>query len=142
MGALANKSPDWTESEKESLAELISRFPPGIVAQKLHRSVNAVVVKAKRLGYSRRARDGWYTKREVSVILGVDHHKIQQWADQGWLQMKPHNPGSIPQKDGGACWEVTESDLKEFITYHADELFGRNVDIWQIVNILTGGAPC
>lgn len=58
MGIMQDKSPDWTEAEIERLAEMITAYSPMFIAKRLHRSVNAVVVKSKRLGLSRRARDG------------------------------------------------------------------------------------
>jgi len=127
----------WTQKEEERLAELITQFVPHLVAKRMKRSINSVVVKSKKLGFSRRTRDGWYTKREVCNILGVDHHWVQARIDNGALKASWHN-GVKPQKNGGACWHILESDLKEFIRKCPDELHGRNVDIFQIVEILAG----
>jgi len=136
LGILQNKSPDWTDREIKILSEMITRYSPLTIAKRLHRSLNAVVVKSKRLGYSRRCRDGWYTKKEVAEICGVDHKKVQAWIDRGDLKASPHGERK-PQKNGGACWEITEEALKDFIISHASELQGRNVDLFQIVTILT-----
>lgn len=135
MGILQDKSPNWTPDEEERFKELITQFAPITVAKKLGRSVNAVVVKSKRLRCSRRVRDGWFTKMEVAEMCGVDHHKVQKWMDSGELKAVPHKPGSIPQKDGGACWHILEADLKEFIAGHCFELQGRNVDLFYIVQL-------
>lgn len=127
----------WTPKEEEHLAELITKFAPHIVAKKMKRGLNSVVVKAKKLGLSRRARNGWYTKNEVCEILGVDHHWVQARIDCGALKARWHN-GVKPQQNGGACWHIEEYDLREFIRKYPNELHGRNVDMIQIVEILAG----
>jgi len=81
MGILQNKSPDWTDRELRSLEKLVHRYSIFTIAKKLHRSVNAVKIKATRLKMGLRFRDGWYTKKEVGEILGVDHKKVQSWID-------------------------------------------------------------
>lgn len=127
----------WSPKEEEWLGELISKYPTHIVARRMKRTVNSVVVKSKRLGYLRRVRDGWYTKREVCHILGVDHHWIQARIDNGALKASWHF-GIRPQKNGGAYWHIWQKDLRDFIRKHPDELHGRNVDMIQVVEILAG----
>lgn len=126
----------WTPEEDERLTELITQYAPKDVARLMGRGLNSVVVRSKRLGLSRRVRDGWYTKREVCEILGVDHGRVQRWMDSGELRAVPH--GSVrPQQGGGALWHIREADLRAFIIRNAGELNGRNVDLVQIVDILT-----
>ena len=138
LGIAQDKSPRWTPEEEETLKDMITQYAPITIAKKLHRSLNAVVVKSKRLHCSRRVRDGWFTKMEVCEICGVDHHKVQRWIDAGELEAKPHKDGSIPQKESGACWEISEENLVKFLRQNASELQGRNVDLFQIVNLLSG----
>jgi len=135
LGIAMEKSPDWTTEEENQLAELITRFAPITIAKKLHRSLNAVVVKAKRLGLSRRTRDGWYTMRDVCEILGVDHHLVGRWIGSGALKASWHTEVE-PGKLGGAKWHIEESDLRQFIIGHCCELMGRNVDLFTVVHIL------
>ena len=137
MGIMINKSPDWTESEMERLAEMITVYAPITIAKRLHRSVNAVVLKSKRMGLSRRARDGWFTKKEVSEIMGVDHKKIQGYIDIGDLKASYHTEVK-PQKNGGACWHIKQADLIDFIKANANAFLGRNVDLVMIIWLLTG----
>ena len=136
MGIMQDKSPDWTDSEIKILTEMIYQYSPIAIAKRLHRSLNAVVVKSKRLGLKRRFRDGWYTKKEVCEILGVDHHKVQKWIDSGDLKAQWHT-GVKPTQNGGACWHIGDWALRDFIIKHSFELIGRNVDLFQIVEILT-----
>lgn len=135
LGLAIDKSRRWTPEEESTLIDLITQFAPATVARILHRSVNSVIVKSKRLHLSLRIRDGWFTKSEVSEILGVDHKKIQKWIDSGELKASYH--GEIkPQKKGCACWEIRTPALRDFIINHSFELVGRNVDLFQIVEIL------
>lgn len=137
MGIMMDKSPDWTDNEIEKLTELITQYAPITVSRILHRSINSIVVKAKRLGLSRRIRDGWYTKKDVCEILGVDHKKIQGYMDRGELKASYHN-GVKPQQNGGACWHVKQCDLKKFIEDNIGDFQGRNVDLTTIIWLLTG----
>ena len=137
MGIMQDKSPDWTEREVETLAEMITVYSPMYVAKKLHRSVNAVVVKSKRLGLSRRARDGWFTKREVCEIMGVDHKKIQTYIDREDLKASYHT-GAKPKKNGGACWHIKQADFIKFIKSNCGDFQGRNVDLTMIIWLLSG----
>ncbi len=127
----------WTAEEDEVLSELITAYSPISVAKRLHRSLNAVVIRSKRLGIKRHYRDGWYTKREVAEILGVDHKRVQGWMDSGALKASWHH-GHKPQQNGSGAWHFAEADLKSFIRRHPDELTGRNVDLVTIVDLLAG----
>jgi len=135
MGILQNKSPNWTGKEIALLCELLPQYSLAKVAKILHRSINAVSVKARRIHLSRRYRDGWYTKLDVMEILGVDHHKVQEWIDKGFLNASWHTERK-PQARGMAMWHILETDLRDFIIHHSGKLLGRNVDLFAIVQIL------
>jgi len=126
----------WTEEQDGQLEEYMTRHCPGKVAKLMHRSINSVVLRAKRLGISRRDRDGWYTKLDVCELLGVDHKWLQLRIDCGALKAKPHNPERPPKKDGGSFWEIKEEDLIDYIRTYPQELMGRNVDIIGLVDLL------
>ena len=138
MGIAMDKSRDWTDKETETLIEMITQYAPLNIARRLHRSVNSVVVKSKRLGLSRRVRDGWFTKKEVCEILGVDHRKIQKYIDNGELKASYHT-GRKPQQNGGAMWHIKTEDLKKFIKKNIGDFQGRNVDLVMIAWLLNGG---
>ena len=127
----------WSPEQDDLLRKLMPQLAPGTIAHRMNRSVNSVVVRSKRLRIYRRARDGWYTKREVCEILGVDHKWVQSRIDSGALIATYHN-GCEPQKNGGASWHIKENDLSNFIKNYPHELKGRNVDIIQIVDLLIG----
>lgn len=127
----------WTPKEKERLRELIGEYCVRRIARILHRSINSVVVMAKRLGCSRRARDGWFTKMEVCEILGMGHRWVQRRIDSGALKATYHHE-SRPSQQGSVSWHIEEKDLKEFIRKYPQELNGRNIDLVMIVDILVG----
>ena len=127
----------WTEEEEERLRELLETRTVNQAAKILKRSVNSVTVKAKRIRCSRRDRFGWYTKREICAMLGVDHRWVQRRIDGDQLRASSHYGGSV-QQDGMSAWHIKEADLKAFICRYPDELNGRNVDLVAIVNVLAG----
>lgn len=127
----------WTEEEDEQLGDLIGRCSVTQIAKRMKRSVQSVVIRARRLHYSRRTRDGWFTKREVSEILGVDHKRVQGWIDRGELIARWHSSVE-PRQRGGASWHIETSAVRDFIVTHAGELTGRNVELQVIVWLLTG----
>jgi len=136
LGIQQQKSPPWTQHELAQLEELIHRYSVVEIAKILHRSPNAVKIKATRMKLNLRSRDSWFTKKEVCEICGVDHKKVQQWIDSGALKASWHY-GTRPSKLGLASWHIEARDLRLFIIKHSGELLGRNVDIQQIVWLLT-----
>ena len=135
LGIAQQKSPPWRPEEIEKLRTLIHSYSVTAIAKRLHRSPNAVKVKATRLKLGLRARDDWFTKKEVCEILGVDHKKVQAWIEEGALEASWHN--GRPQKNGGMCmWHIELEALKKFIIRNSGRLLGRNVDIQQIVWII------
>ena len=128
----------WTEEEEVQLGDMIGRLPPLQIARRMKRSVNSVVVKSKRLGLRRRTRNGWYTKKEVCEILGMDHKWVQRRIDNGSLKAASFHPGPTPQQNGSACWRIGEDDLRVYLRTYPEDLNGRNVDLMQVVEILVG----
>ncbi|MBA7536615.1 hypothetical protein ES705_28879 [subsurface metagenome] len=127
----------WSPQEDAKLRELIPSFCPRAVARKMHRSINSVVVRSKRLTISRRCRNGWFTKKEVMEILGHDHKWVQRRIDSGALLANYHYEHRPSQK-GGSAWHIAEQDLKAFIRQYPEELVGCNIDIITIVDIIAG----
>ena len=80
----------WSPKEKEIVVDLIQRYCPIRVAHLMHRSLNSVVIMSKRLGVSRRIRNGWFTKGEVCQMLGMDHKWVQRRIDSGALVASYH----------------------------------------------------
>jgi hypothetical protein len=136
LGVKSDRHP-WDPNQDERLRELIPRYSARYIANLMDRSVNSVVIRSKRLGLHRRNHDGWYTKKEVGEILGMDHHWVQRRIDSGALKATCHN-GRRPSNKGSAMWHITRRALRAFIRCYPEELNGRNVDLMQIVEILGG----
>lgn len=133
---LATPKGYWTPKEDEMLAELISKYCPSRIAKIMHRSINSVVRKAAKLKLSRKARDGWYSLRDVAYIFGASPHWVTNRIKTGQLTAKAHNPSYPPGKRGGSPWHISEQDLIDFISKHPQELQGRNVDMVVVVDLL------
>jgi hypothetical protein len=123
----------WTEDEEEQLKELITQYSVHAVHKMIGRSISSITQKAAELKCSMRTRDEWYNKSDVCEILGVDHHKIQQWINSGALKADRRRE---TEEGRTSCWHILESDLKTFIVGHCFELIGRNVDLFAIVHIV------
>jgi len=136
LGKRSDRRP-WLPGEDLRLRELIPRYCPSRVAKIMHRSINSVVLKSKRLGLSRRYRDGWFTKKEVCEIVGMDHKWVQRRIDCGAIKATYHH-GHRPKQNGAGAWHIEEEDLVAFIRKYPQELNGRNVDLITMVDILAG----
>lgn len=136
LGNHDNRHP-WSPREDEKLKRLLRYWGPRTVAVKMHRSLNSVVLRSKRLNISRRQRDGWFTKVEVCAILGVNHKWVQARIDSGALEAYYHH-GIKPSNLGMSAWHIEESSLKNFIRRYPQELVARNLDIIMVVDILAG----
>jgi hypothetical protein len=135
MGLARVKPADWSPEDLKRLEAMIPHYSVKTMAQKLGRSENAVHVKATRLHFSLRYRDGWYTKAEVSEICGVDHKKVQCWIDRGDLKASWHH-GHKPSMHGSGAWHIERKDLASFIRAHCQELQGRNIDLFILLEVL------
>lgn len=138
LGITRHRMKDWTSADIEYLEDNIRRLSIIQIARTLKRSVTAVAVKCKKLKMDRRARDGWYTKKDVTEMLGVDHKWVQARIDSGALIATPRN-GNTPHQDGSAMWCITEAVLRRYIVTYTEELVGRNVDLVAIVGLLMTG---
>lgn len=127
----------WTPQEKERLAKLIPRYCPRRIARMMRRSLNSVVLMAKRINVSSLIREGWFTKREVCEILAHGHRWVQARIDSGALKATYHYE-ERPSQKGMSAWHIEEYDLVQFIRKHPQELVGCNIDIIMIVELLAG----
>lgn len=130
----------WTEKEEEYFAELIGKYPMCEVQRLMEkkgykRGMQAIKMKKNELKLSSEDRVGWYTKYEVSKMLGVSEKTVGAWIDDKKLKASWHHNKQPSNTTGRAYWHIDEDDLREFIEKHAHDLTGRNVDLWQIVEI-------
>jgi hypothetical protein len=128
----------WTQAELDRLENLVGRVSSATIAKRLRRPESSVVNKLKRLGTSRRVRDG-YTMRELELCLGEDHHKIAGWIKNGWLQDRlqgthRHNG------NGNDIHRIREQDVLDFIRNHPQEInLGKVDQTWFLDLVLLKG---
>jgi len=134
----SNRRVRWTAKMDDKLALLLPKHPIAKVARMLGLGIGPVARRAYLQGISRRNREGWYTKKDVCQVCGVDHLLVQAWIDSGSLKASWHN-GERPSGSGGqAKWHIEASDLRDFIRRCPDDLQGRMVDMVQLVEVLAG----
>ena len=127
----------WTREDDARLKELIHTHALATIGNIMGRSTFSIKVRATRLKLGLRSRDGWYTKKEVCEILGVDRKRVQSYIDARQLKASYHNR-SKPGKEGMAMWHIDEADLSMFIRKYCHEFNGRNIDLVQIVDLMVG----
>jgi len=128
----------WTTAELKLLERLVGRVSAATIAKRLHRPESSVVNKLKRLGTSRRVRDG-YTMRELELCLGEDHHKISAWIAKGWvrdqLQGTKRHGGN-----GNDIHRIREKDILHFLRNHPQEInLGKVDQMWFLDLVLLRG---
>jgi hypothetical protein len=128
----------WTASEMNLLEKLIGHVSSATIAKRLHRPESSVVNKLKRIGTSRRVRNG-YTMRELELCLGEDHHKITQWIKNGWLQDRLQGTRRH-DGNGNDIHRIREKDILTFIRNHPQEInLGKMDQTWFLDLVLLRG---
>ncbi len=118
----------WMSKEMDLLENLVGRVSSATIAKRLRRPESSVVNKLKRLGTSRRVRNG-YTMRELELCLGED----------GWLQDRlqgthRHNG------NGNDIHRIREKDILDFIRNHPQEInLGKVDQTWFLDLVLLKG---
>lgn len=128
----------WTTGEIDLLERLVGSVSTATIAKRLRRPENSVVTKLKRIGTSRRVRNG-YTMRELEMCLGEDHHKIQRWIAAGWL---PDNLQGTRRHDGNGkdIHRIREKDILNFVRNHPQEInLGKVDQTWFLDLVLLKG---
>ena len=128
----------WTQAQLKLVEHLVGRVSAATIAKRLHRPESSVVNKLKRLGTSRRVREG-YTMRDLEQCLGEDHHKISVWIANGWLRDRLQGT----QRDGGNgkdIHRIWEKDVLHFIKNHPQEInLGKVDQVWFLDLVLLRG---
>jgi len=128
----------WTAREMNLLEKLVGHISSAIIAKRLHRPESSVVNKLKRIGTSRRVRNG-YTMRDLELCFGEDHHKITQWIKNGWLQDRLQGTRRH-DGNGNDIHRIREKDILTFIRNHPQELnLGKVDQTWFLDLVLLRG---
>lgn len=128
----------WTQAELTLLERFVGRLSAATIAKRLRRPESSVVNKLKRLGTSRRVREG-YTMRDLEQCLGEDHHKISAWIANGWLQDRLQGTRRHGG-NGSDIHRILERDILRFIKAHPQELnLGKVDQTWFLDLVLLQG---
>lgn len=128
----------WTQAELTLLERFVGRLSAATIAKRLRRPESSVVNKLKRLGTSRRVREG-YTMRDLEQCLGEDHHKISAWIANGWLQDRLQGT-SRHGGNGNDIHRIRERDILRFIKTHPLEInLGKVDQMWFLDLVLLQG---
>ena len=132
-----DRSP-WTQAELKLVEHLVGRVSAATIAKRLHRPESSVVNKLRRLGTSRRVREG-YTMRDLEQCLGEDHHKISVWIANGWLRDRLQGTDRH-RGNGNDIHRIREKDVLHFIKNHPQEInLGKVDQVWFLDLVLLRG---
>lgn len=128
---------DYTMEEVAFVEEWTSARSSKWIARRLKRTETSVMLKQKRMGLSRRVRDG-YTVGALSECFGVDHHSVDRWIREGQLRAKRR--GTERAGKQGDIYKITDADVKAFVRHHPTAFRLDKVDqVWFLDLIL--GSP-
>jgi len=136
------KEPPWTAAE-EALMANVPLHSPDLCARIFRehgyrRSPTAIIVKAKRLGLSRRATRDTLSAREAARILGVDDKTVTLLCIDGSLKAGRRGSKRLPQQ-GGDAWAIKPADLRAWVIEHVGDIDIRKVDKFAFVDLLVSG---
>jgi hypothetical protein len=103
----------WTDTEVETMRELLGSCSNKTVALKLGRSYQSVKRKVAVMQLSSRICEG-YSLKDVQDLIGVNSRKVYGWICKGWLRL-----------DQGRASDV---ELRRFLRRHPEEYILRRVD--------------
>ena len=128
----------WTHTEMKVIEKLVGRVSSATIAKRLGRPESSVVNKLKRMGTSRRVRDG-YTMRDLELCLGEDHHKIIGWIKNGWLQDRLQGTRRH-DGNGNDIHRIREKAIRNFIRNSPQEInLGKVDQTWFLDLVLMRG---
>lgn len=125
----------WSEDDLEFLRENYGEITADKLQRVLNRSMSTITKKAWKLGLKRFTRSDWYTIEDASKIFGVGLRTARQWIDSGKL-----NADKVYNLNDGRVrvHRISKDGMRKFIRRYPMELQGRNLDVVQLVEILSG----
>ena len=128
LGLSRPKDVPWSPSDIACLEANFHRLAIKQIAKELGRTVTAVRLKAKRLGY-RKNGEG-YNLHSLSQALGVDHHWVRDRIRAGLITARTRETERTVQQ-GGDSYLITDQEVLRFIREHTFEVDLRKVDqLW------------
>ena len=120
------KGKDWSKEELDYIREVWGEKTVPEIAKKLGRTINAVKIKAQRMGYTGQK---WYgemmSARKVSELLGVDVHTVcDYWIPKCGLRGKAKRLGASKKTTTIIMFE----DLLKWLKTHQELWDSRRVE--------------
>ncbi len=138
LTTLRRKEPPWTATEDELLARVPLYDPHrAAVVFREHgfkRTPTAIVIRAKRVGLSRRRTDV-FSASAAARVLGIDSKTMTTYILGGLLQACRRGTNRLPQQ-GGDTWSVERAELRRFIIDNIAIIDIRKVDKVAFVDLL------
>ena len=128
LGLSRVKESPWSPADVAYLETNFHRMAAKHIAKKLGRTVTAVKLKAKRLGY-RKNGEG-YNLHSLSQALGVDPHWVRDRIRDGKINAGTRSTERTPQQ-GGDSYLITDQEVLRFVRKHTLEIDLGKVDrLW------------
>lgn len=136
------KEPPWTAAETALLSQ-VPLHDPRRASQIFHqhgfpRTPAAIMVRAKRIGLSRRFREG-LSAHQAAEIIGVDSKTLGTYCAAGELKASRRADNRLPQQ-GGARWVIKPEDLRRYVLDNLERVDLRRVEKFAFVKLLTMGS--
>lgn len=135
------KEPRWTAAEDALMARAPLHNPDRATAffreHGFARSPSAIMVRAKRIGLSRRDTRRELSANRAAAILGVDLKWITARVLAGDLAATKREDNRLPQQ-GGSAWDIKPADLRRFVFENPERIDLRKVDRISFLALLGG----
>lgn len=103
----------WTPADDAELRGRLGWDSPRTIARVLHRTVEAVHIRAVRLGLSQHPR--WLTARAVGDLFRVDAKTVRIWIDKDWLRAEQ---SEIRAGGHARKWRIEGDAIRDFIAQY------------------------
>ena len=128
LGLSRVKESPWSPADVAYLETNYHRMATKQIAKRLGRTVTAVKLKAKRLGY--RKNGVGYNLHSLSQALGVDPHWVRDRIRAGLIAARTRATERTIQQ-GGDSYLITDQEVLSFLRKHTFEVDLRKVDqLW------------
>lgn len=113
----------WTKVDEAILENWLGRRTLEQIRKRFFssRTLTSLVMKVKRMGFSRRVDSEGYTINELEQAMGHDHRRIHRWVREGRLKAK--RQGAVHEQS----WIFTPAAVLEFVknnptAFHLDRV--------------------
>lgn len=135
LGLALTKSRPWTAEEEQMIVEEFDSANVERLARKLQRSVNAVCLKAHRLGVRAWEARDFYSLADVAQVFGVTAVTVGSWVKRGWLRARQRQEGVH-----GSRVHIREKDILAFMKAHPMAFRLSKVDQAWFLDLVFNGA--